>query len=358
MAADERGQLQSVLAEAMGRAEGNDMGPPDAAGQMGYANATPPNLANAATIAATSPFPNVQKAGDDIRSRWATQMTVGSGGADDASKVRAGQTGDPRDFTPKPEDRFSPVGNVAPPGIRPVIGQTNERTGRVHFGPPEPTTMINQAARADQGLVAKHYETLMDPKMRETAVRSSDTLSAAASALNLLSSANTGQLADLQTAAQKMAKWLNKEVDPKAPASETFTGLTVSLVGQIITQFGSGTGLSDADREFAKQAVGTLNKDPRAAQALLMETMRRAYKYTTNYNMMAGAGEGLAKDAGMNPDIFKSIVVPFRYSAVDPALGKWTELPPDQWPMADQVLLQQERQKATPPTQGPVRKRW
>jgi hypothetical protein len=45
----------------------------------------------------------------------------------------------------------------------------------------------------------------------------------------------------------------DKEAQRKVAATETYQYLTAQQVGSIIQQFGAGTGLSDADREFARQ---------------------------------------------------------------------------------------------------------
>lgn len=357
MAGDESNQLRDVLHAASGTPAGNDVGPPDADGSMGYSSGVPPDLAKAATIAAGSKFPNVQKMGDDLRSRWSTQMNVGAPGATDASRVAASQTGRPSDFQPKPEDTFNPPGNVAPPGMRPVIGQTNQRTGKVAFGPGEPVNVSMNAARADQQLVNEHYKMLMDPKMRQTAESSSTAMSVASQALNIIAKVplNMGQGAGLVTEVQKAAKWFGKTIDPRAPASEVYASLIVPMVGAAIKDFGAGTGLSDADREFASKSQAMLERDPRAAQAILMEVIKRSWKYATNYNRMAGAGEGLAKDAGMNPEIFKSIVLPIQFT-----VAKETGLSdnPWDWPDAFGSIDQQLNQPAPAAPQGPVRKRW
>lgn len=345
MAADESTQISRIMGQALGQPEvqGNEMD----VGQPGIQ----PDLGRAASLASASKFPNVQKLGDDLRARWQTQMTTGASKADPASAVTAAQTGRTQDLKPL---TYGPVTNVAPPGMRPVLGQT-ESSGKVRFGPGEPVT-VNTGDRADRALVGEHYKMLMDPKMRGAAETASTTLSAATQALNIIAKVplNMGTGAGAITEIQKLAKFAGKEVDPRAPASEVYQALIIPQVGQIITMFGAGTGLSDADREFAKQAVALLQRDPRAAQALLMETIKRSWKYATNYNQMAGAGEGLASTAGMNPEIFKSIAIPIQFT-----VAKELNLPdnPWEWPDAYQSIEQQTRPGPAQP-QGPVRKRW
>jgi hypothetical protein len=181
-------------------------------------------------------------------------------------------------------------------------------------------------------MVAEHYKMLTDPKMVDTARRSSDTLSTASQALNLIAKVpmNMGTGAGAITEVQKLAKFVGVPVDPRATASEVYQALVVPMVGQVITMFGAGTGLSDADREFAKQAVALLQRQPEAAQALLMDTIKRAWRYSNQYNTMVGAGEQMAVSAGMNPEVFKSINIPIQFT-----IAKELNLPDNPWEWPD-----------------------
>ena len=80
--------------------------------------------------------------------------------------------------------------------------------------------------------------------------------------------------------------------DPVAN-TQAYAATMGNQVGQIIKQFGSGTGLSDADREYAEKIVGgkvTLNEQ---ALRKLLDINERAYKnvieeYNSRANQVMG----------------------------------------------------------------------
>ena len=66
----------------------------------------------------------------------------------------------------------------------------------------------------------------------------------------------TGKLAKLELGAKALINAAaGREVYQDVAATQEYIGYTVNLVGQIIKQFGAGTGLSDKDREFAERAA-------------------------------------------------------------------------------------------------------
>jgi hypothetical protein len=72
----------------------------------------------------------------------------------------------------------------------------------------------------------------------------------------------SGQFADARLAVAKALNLAGLTDDERIANTETFMAQTGGLVAQLIKQFGAGTGLSDADREFAQKMAGgdiTLN---------------------------------------------------------------------------------------------------
>ena len=71
--------------------------------------------------------------------------------------------------------------------------------------------------------------------------------------------------------------------------SEAFDSQSGIMVGQIIKLFGSGTGLSDADREFARQIAGALRTgSKRGLRRILTNAVDRSTDEITQYNKRLG----------------------------------------------------------------------
>jgi hypothetical protein len=81
----------------------------------------------------------------------------------------------------------------------------------------------------------------------------------------------TGKLAKLELGAKALVNAAaGREVYEDVAATQEYIGYTVNLVGQIIKQFGAGTGLSDKDREFAERAAaGDITMDHTALKRLV-----------------------------------------------------------------------------------------
>lgn len=90
----------------------------------------------------------------------------------------------------------------------------------------------------------------------------------------------TGAAADWRVAAIKYAQLAGIPVDPAtADNSEAFQSVMAQAVAKIIKQFGAGTGLSDADREYAKKmAAGDVNLNETAIRRIfdITDNMARA----------------------------------------------------------------------------------
>jgi hypothetical protein len=70
-----------------------------------------------------------------------------------------------------------------------------------------------------------------------------------------------------------------------AANSQAYGATMASNVGKLIKQYGAGTGLSDADREFAtKAAAGSVNMDEKAIRRVLDINDRAARNIITGHN--------------------------------------------------------------------------
>jgi hypothetical protein len=124
-------------------------------------------------------------------------------------------------------------------------------------------------------------------KLKETAQDSVASLSMIKEARNLINQGiYTGSAANIR---KNLDKWLQETGvyigGRKAANTEAYASMMGLQVGKIIKNFGSGTGLSDADREYAEKIVGgrvTLTQD--AIERLLDINERLAKFNITEYN--------------------------------------------------------------------------
>jgi hypothetical protein len=140
--------------------------------------------------------------------------------------------------------------------------------------------------------VFKRYET-----MEEQAISDRVSRDASGKALQLLRGPTppfTGLTSGLQEASARLFDAMSKEGTTDAEiidlrnrlsASEGYDSQGGILVGQIIRLFGSGTGLSDADREYAAGIAGALRrKSPQGLEAILQSRFDSATAGVERYN--------------------------------------------------------------------------
>ena len=90
-----------------------------------------------------------------------------------------------------------------------------------------------------------------------------------------------------------------------AANSQAFTANMAGNVGKLIKQFGAGTGLSDADREFAKDmAGGRISLDAKAINRILDINERAARNVITRHNKdVKGIKTNIPLEVEMPPEI-------------------------------------------------------
>lgn len=133
-------------------------------------------------------------------------------------------------------------------------------------------------------------------------------------------------------------KWLQEAginvAGKKAARTETYAGLMGLQVGKVIKQFGSGTGLSDADREYAERIAGGQITMTEGAILRLLDINKRLALFTiTEYNRQAKFAQ-IQLDEN---DPFRLIDVPeFGGTSVTPSIPVPGE--PDFGSMTDEEL--------------------
>jgi len=104
--------------------------------------------------------------------------------------------------------------------------------------------------------------------------------------------------------------------DPVAN-TEAYAAYTGNLVGQIIKQFGSGTGLSDADREYAQKiAAGDISLTEPALRKLLDLNEKASRIWLSRYKTQAAK-------------VDKQANIPFKFDVPMPPAYERTETPAD-----------------------------
>ena len=103
-----------------------------------------------------------------------------------------------------------------------------------------------------------------------------------------------------------------------AANSQAFTANMAGNVGKLIKQFGAGTGLSDADREFAKDmAGGRISLDAKAINRILDINERAARNVITQHNKdVKGVKTNIPLEVEMPPEV-KAPVAGAPSSAID-----------------------------------------
>jgi hypothetical protein len=117
----------------------------------------------------------------------------------------------------------------------------------------------------------------------------------------------TGTGAEIKLGAWKLLKavgLISGEGEQLISNTETFIANAGNLVAEVITAFGAGTGLSDADREFAKGIVGgTITLDGESLKRLIKLQARATRKKIQEHNkQIAKLGEGVDQ-FGMTVDV-------------------------------------------------------
>lgn len=101
-----------------------------------------------------------------------------------------------------------------------------------------------------------------------------------------------------------------------AANSQAYAATMASNVGKLIKQYGAGTGLSDADREFAtKAAAGSIEMNESAIRKVLEINDRAARNVITDYNKKA---EGIKTNVPLKVDLPSGAAPMF---AVNPKTG-------------------------------------
>ena len=186
-----------------------------------------------------------------------------------------------------------------PDGSTPAIPveYLNTKTGfegRDKYGNPAGGSLDinNQQAAFDTELGGGQAKNLLDG--REAAVNAQQAIRAGEDALRLLDQGMiTGAFADWKVGFGKalQAAGFNFAQDEIAN-TEAFVATRATEVGRLITMFGAGTGLSDADRQYAeKAAAGQITLTEESIRKIIELNAKAARNILNNYNAQAGMAQ-------------------------------------------------------------------
>lgn len=101
---------------------------------------------------------------------------------------------------------------------------------------------------------------------------------------------------------------LGRTTDAKSAATDAYLAASGQRVAEAITSFGAGTGLSDADRDFARMiTAGKIDMTPQALRMALEILARGKLGDVSNYNQRL---ESLSGDAAYLKSFYEKVVPP------------------------------------------------
>lgn len=304
MSGDEEAERQRIASMLMGSLE--QIGPPDPQGGMGL-QGNMPNPAAASQAALASKFPNMQKFGQQLRQQASSNFSAMAPRATPESlNVAQAQGGNPMALTAQPQETYSDIRNLAPEGQDPLMGAVSKTTNKPIFAPKATSQTVSVGDKANSQILAQAAKDFREPAFRDRVQGLRTTLEAGTFAWRLLDEGNLnlGLDTDIKTFAQKLGGILGLPVDSKAGATELYNSFIVPQVGRIVKLFGAGTGLSDADREFATKAVAMAKNDPRMINVALAFALRGASKEMQALEAERVGYVGMAQEAGVHPSAF------------------------------------------------------
>lgn len=213
-----------------------------------------------------------------------------------------------KQFEPKVTEQYAPIYNDAGR----VVAQREINTNKVISdprAPKDPDTEINNYL-GDQDQLAKSLSKAFGEdivKRRNDALDAKNSLMSANNAVDLLNSGVvTGTGANFIVGVGKALQRVGFDVGKDAVANtEAFYANQAKQVAQIIKAFGAGTGLSDADREYAeKAAAGKITMSEQSIRKIIDLNARASRNALTQFN------EDVAKIPEKSKPIDLSIEIP------------------------------------------------
>lgn len=210
------------------------------------------------------------------------------------------------DFAKKPDQYSEPYSIPGGQGRESILVRKNLATGKVEpidTGVKVSTTVNagDKGATEFEKAVGKQKAELL-PKSYETAMSAKKGLEAmAAAGQDLEAGIKSGAAANINLALSKWGKVLGLPDDPTIANTEAYRANMARETMQLVKALGSGTGISNADREFAEKASGGLITLDDQAMLRLLDVAQAAagnvmLEHKRLLNRSAGSSGGNAED--------------------------------------------------------------
>lgn len=207
----------------------------------------------------------------------------------------------PEGFLPRTDEQGRVVGFDLDPNFKSFALQ-RAASGATRVNVPITLPAQNKFAEAFATQYAQDLS-----KSREDADVAASSLDTLKSAKNMLGNMFTGAMAEQRLALGKLGAPVNPALREKVANTEAFQSVMGQQVLNIAKQLGAGTGISNADREFAaKVAGGSINLDKNTIDRLIGIQQRSAEARIKKFQQRGAEAFGSVPSAqGLPPSAFR-----------------------------------------------------
>lgn len=217
-------------------------------------------------------------------------------------------------------DKYSPIKVVGTDEDgKPILAQVNTRSGENKYTPGGGVSVnVNTAETA-----GNKFASALASKRADAIATSYDNAVAASKALDAMKSArddlaagiHSGASAQVALGLSKWAKSLGLPADPAIANTEAFRANMARETLQLVKNLGSGSGISDADRDFAEKASGgSIMLDDKAMYRLMNVASAAAGNVLVQHDRLLSSN---ANATGALPQDLATFKVPFSVEGND-----------------------------------------
>lgn len=216
-------------------------------------------------------------------------------------------------------DKFGDVGVIGQGDDgKPIYGQKNTSTGEAKFAPKGVQVNVDTVQKAGD-----KFATELAGKRADLLAKSYDNATAASKAIDAIENAENDVSAGIKSGATgqvalgiaKFAKSLGLDADPQIANTEAFRANMARETLNLVKGLGAGTGISNADREFAEKASGgSILLDDQAIVRLMNIAKAAAGNVMLSHNRLLSAQQGAT---GTLPQDLETFRVPFTMKGND-----------------------------------------
>lgn len=216
-------------------------------------------------------------------------------------------------------DKFGEVGIIGKGDDgKPIYGQLNSDTGEAKFAPKGVQVNVDTVQKAGD-----KFATELAGKRADLLAKSYDNATAASKAIDAIEQAEGDVAAGIKSGASgqvalgvaKFAKSLGLDADPQIANTEAFRANMARETLNLVKGLGAGTGISNADREFAEKASGgSILLDDQAIVRLMNIAKAAAGNVQLAHMRLLSAQQGAT---GTLPQDLETFRVPFTMKGND-----------------------------------------